>query len=92
MGFTPEGEEISGYIRTFDEDNSGPVHPRNREETVAYNAAMEELRQKALEEGRNYLYTIPLYAEDGVTVLGSFRIGYVFSGSRLLPVREETSG
>ena len=91
-GFTPEGEEISGYIRTFDEDNSGPVHPRNREETVAYNAAMEELRQKALEEGRNYLYTIPLYAEDGVTVLGSFRIGYVFSGSRLLPVREETSG
>ena len=77
-GRTPEGEEIIGYIRVFDELNGGPVqHPRDPGETIAYNAAMEELRREALEEGRDYLYALPLYAEDGETVIGCFPVGNV---------------
>ena len=78
LGFTPEGEEISGYIRVFDEQNSGPMaHPRSAEETQSWNAAMEALRREAEQEGRTYLYAIPLYGEDGVTVIGSCGIGNV---------------
>ena len=77
-GFTPEGEEISGYVRTFDLYNGGPVqHPRNPEEALAYNAAMEELRREALEAGRDYLYSLPLYDRDGVTVIGFVPVGNV---------------
>ena len=75
-GRTPEGEEILGYIRVFDEYNGGPLpHPRDPGEAIAYTAAMEELRLQALEEGRDYLYALPLYAEDGVTVIGCFPVG-----------------
>ena len=75
-GFTPEGEEIDGYVRTFDLYNGGPVqHPRNPEEALAYNAAMEELRWEALDEGRDYLYSLPLYDKDGETVIGYFPVG-----------------
>ena len=75
-GFTPEGEEIDGYVRTFDLYNGGPVqHPRNPAEALAYNAAMEELRREALDEGRDYLYSLPLYDKDGETVIGYFPVG-----------------
>lgn len=78
VGFTPEGEEIDGYVRTFDLENGGPVqHPRNPEEALAYNAAMEELRREALEAGRDYLYSLPLYDRDGVTVIGFVPVGNV---------------
>ena len=77
-GRTPEGEEILGYIRVFDEYNGGPLpHPRNPAEAIAYTAAMEELRREALEEGRDYLYALPLYDRDGVTVIGFFPVGNV---------------
>ena len=77
-GRTPEGEEILGYIRVFDEYNGGPVpHPRDPGEAIAYTAAMEELRREALEEGRDYLYALPLYDKDGVTVIGYFPVGNV---------------
>ena len=77
-GFTPEGEEIDGYVRTFDLYNGGPVqHPRNPAEALAYNAAMEELRREALDEGRDYLYSLPLYDKDGKTVIGFFPVGNV---------------
>ena len=77
-GFTPEGEEISGYVRTFDLENGGPVqHPRNPAEAIAYTAAMEELRREALEAGRDYLYSLPLYDRDGVTVIGFVPVGNV---------------
>ena len=75
-GFTPEGEEIDGYVRTFDLYNGGPVqHPRSPAEALAYNAAMEELRWEALDEGRDYLYSLPLYDKDGETVIGYFPVG-----------------
>ena len=77
-GFTPEGEEIDGYVRTFDLYNGGPVqHPRSPAEALAYNAAMEELRREALDQGRDYLYSLPLYDKDGVTVIGYFPVGNV---------------
>lgn len=76
VGYTPEGEQIQGYVRQFDLNNGGPVqHPRNPAEAIAYTAAMEELRREALEEGRDYLYALPLYDRDGVTVIGYFPVG-----------------
>ena len=78
VGYTPEGEQIQGYVRQFDLNNGGPVqHPRNPAEAIAYTAAMEELRREALEEGRDYLYALPLYDRDGVTVIGFFPVGNV---------------
>ena len=50
-------------------------HPRNPAEAIAYTAAMEELRREALEEGRDYLYALPLYDRDGVSVIGYFPVG-----------------
>ena len=77
-GRTPEGEEISGYVRTFDLNNGGPLpHPRDPGEAIAYTAAMDELRRQALDEGRDYLYALPLYDKDGVTVIGYFPVGNV---------------
>ena len=77
-GISPEGEQITGYVRQFDLDNGSPLgNPRNPGEAIAYNAAMEELRREALEEGRDYLYALPLYAEDGVTVIGYCPVGNV---------------
>ncbi|MBR5701538.1 MAG: Ig-like domain-containing protein, partial [Oscillospiraceae bacterium] len=77
-GRTPEGEEILGYIRVFDEYNGGPLpHPRDPGEAIAYTAVMDELRRQALDEGRDYLYSLPLYDKDGVTVIGFFPVGNV---------------
>ena len=36
---------------------------------------MEELRREALDEGRDYLYSLPLYDKDGETVIGFIPVG-----------------
>ena len=58
-----------GFVKAEDLDGDLPSNPA---EAVAY---MEEMERKTAYGTKNYVRLIPLYAEDGVTVIGEFAIG-----------------
>lgn len=66
-----DGEE--GYV--YEKDLNGE-QPQTPEEAVEYMENLEKQISRAKVEGQEYLYYIPLYAEDGVTVIGEFGISY----------------
>ena len=77
IGRSPDGaEEVQGYLRREDMHGTGPLQrPKNPKEAMVYMEQLEELRQEALREGRDYIYSVPLYDSDGVTVIGYFGVG-----------------
>ena len=68
-----------GYIKTEDMDNvygtQLPKLPNNPDEAVIYMQQMEVIKEKAKEEGKDYLAEIPVYDLDGTTIIDTFRIG-----------------
>ena len=58
-----------GFVKAEDLDGDLPSNP---EEAIAY---MEEMERKTAYGTKKYVRLIPLYAEDGVTVIGEFAIG-----------------
>ena len=58
-----------GFVKAEDLDGDLPSNPA---EAVAY---MEEMARKTAYGTKKYVRLIPLYAEDGVTVIGEFAIG-----------------
>ena len=58
-----------GFVKAEDLDGDLPSNPA---EAVAY---MEEMERKTAYGTKKYVRLIPLYAEDGVTVIGEFAIG-----------------
>lgn len=72
-----DGTEGYVYLKDLDGDQ-----PKNPEEAVVYMKNLEEQIQKAIKNGEECLYYIPLYKADGETVIGSFGMGipnYSFS-------------
>ena len=65
-----------GYVLLEDLNANGPLQrPRNPEEAMLY---MEQLN--GIEGNGDYLYYIPIYASDGVTVIGTFGISAPSTG------------
>lgn len=48
--------------------------PRNPEAAKNYMGRLNVLIEEALKRGDNFLWYIPLYESDGITVIGSYRI------------------
>ena len=74
---------VEGYVLKDDLDGTGPLSkPRNPDEALVYMDQVDELiaatMAKAklldLESHEVFLYYIPLYASDGITVIGEFGI------------------
>jgi hypothetical protein len=64
-----------GYVLKEDLHGGGPIgKPKNPEEAAAYMDQLNALADEARTRGDEYLYTIPLYASDGNTVIGEFGI------------------
>ncbi len=75
----PDGSrdpDTVGYIRKSEDDPyMGLRPPASPEDALRYNEEVLALAREALAEGRDYLYAIPVYLEDGVTVIGKYGIG-----------------
>lgn len=68
----------TGYVLSSDLEGAGPLdRPNNPEEAMEYMRQLEELENEARARGVNYLYSIPLYASDGQTIIGQFGVGNV---------------
>ena len=66
---------IEGYVLSADLYGTGPLHkPQNGDEVFEYMEQMDELIKDAQARGDAYMYTIPLYDSDGMTVIGEFGI------------------
>jgi hypothetical protein len=67
-----------GYVLKSDISGHGPFEaPNNPDEAMEYMRKMDELRAEQRAKGEEHLYYIPLYASDGVTVIGQFGVGNV---------------
>ena len=64
---------VEGYV--YESDLNGD-QPKTPEEAVKYMENLESQISRAKENGQEYLRYIPLYAEDGITVIGEFGISY----------------
>ena len=65
-----------GYVLRTDIDGTGPLEkPNNPDEALAYMEELDKLAAEARARGESYIYTIPLYASDGRTVIGEFGVG-----------------
>ena len=74
-----------GYIYNSPQDQHGGYPPpQNPEEVLEYTQWLDARREEMRRNGENYLWTVPLYAEDGVTVIGEFGYG----GSSQMQVSE----
>ena len=61
-----------GYCYRTDLDGEQPNNP---EEAIEYMKRLEERYEEMRRTGEKYIRIIPLYAEDGVTVIGEYGIG-----------------
>lgn len=61
-----------GYCYRTDLDGEQPNNPK---EAIEYMKRLEERYEEMRRTGEKYVRIIPLYAEDGVTVIGEFGIG-----------------
>lgn len=63
---------IVGYVLKSDVyGGTGPLaKPQTPEETIVYMEQLKELAKEAIAKGEEYVYYIPLYDKDGVTVIG----------------------
>ena len=66
---------VDGYIRDS-EAHPEEEQPKNPEEAVLYMKWLEEEMRNAKESGLEYLRIIPLYAEDGITIIDQFGISF----------------
>lgn len=65
-----------GYIRRIDNDPyMGLRPPNNAEDALRYDEELLELAYEAQAKGQEFVFYIPVYESDGVTVVGSFGIG-----------------
>ena len=75
----PDGSrdpDTVGYIRKSEDDPyMGLRPPASPEDALRYDEELLALAREAQAEGRDYVYAIPVYLEDGVTVIGKFGIG-----------------
>lgn len=75
----PDGStdlETVGYIkRTDDDPYMGLQPPRSAEDALRYDNELLELAYAAKANGREFVFYIPVYESDGVTVVGSYGIG-----------------
>ena len=75
----PDGSrdpDTVGYIRESENDPyMGLRPPASAEDALRYDEELLALARQALAEGRDYVYAIPVYLEDGVTVIGKYGIG-----------------
>jgi len=62
---------IQGYCYITDLDGEQPNNP---EEALEYMNRLRERRQEMIKTGEQYVRIIPLYAEDGKTIIGEFGI------------------
>lgn len=60
-----------GYIYASDLNGNQPKTP---EEAISYMKALEQEIKNAKDSGKEFLWYIPLYKEDGKTVIGQFGI------------------
>jgi len=68
-------EGTTGYILRSDLDGAGHLDkPHNPDEAIEYMEQLESLVKDAETRGDDYIYYIPLYASDGITVIGKFGI------------------
>ena len=63
------------YAADLEGDSFGFGQPNNPDEAVLYMKRLEERHEEMARTGEKYLFTIPLYANDGVTVIGEFGVG-----------------
>lgn len=61
-----------GYVYKNDLDGEQPQNP---EEAVEYMKKLEERYEEMKQTGEEYVRIIPLYSEDGETVIGEFGVG-----------------
>ena len=64
---------IEGYVYAYDLDGEQPNNP---DEAAVYMENLEKEIQNAKDAGWDHLRYIPLYKEDGKTVVGQFGISY----------------
>ena len=65
-----------GYRKKTDNDPYvGLEPPRNPEDAMRYNEQLLALAMAAEAEGLRFVFSIPVYKSDGITVIGSFGIG-----------------
>lgn len=71
------GEDgVVGYVRKTELDGE---QPKNPEEASRYMERLDAAREAAKAAGQEYLRYIPVYEEDGVTVIGRFGVDYLWS-------------
>ena len=82
--YTPEPDLIAavgidgteGYIyNSIQNQHGGYPPPQNPEEAIEYMRWLDERKEEMKRNGEKYILIVPLYAEDGVTVIGEYGIG-----------------
>lgn len=69
-------QETEGYIRKTEKDlYMGLEPPRSPEDALRYDNELLELAYNARTSGRDFVFYIPVYASDGITIVGSYGIG-----------------
>ena len=69
-------QETEGYIRRTEKDPyMGLEPPRSSEDALRYDHELLELAYNAKANGHDFVFYIPVYASDGVTIVGSYGIG-----------------
>lgn len=75
----PDGSrdpDTIGYIRREEHDPyAGLEPPQNPEDAMRYNAQLLEMAEQAFAEGKEFVHTIPVYSNDGKTIIGDYGIG-----------------
>jgi len=61
----------SGYI-TVEDFNRGRLLGWTQSESVDYQTWYDRMLKEAIRNGETYIFKIPLYAEDGITIIGEF--------------------
>jgi len=73
-----------GYVLKSDLYGTGPLHkPQNEEEVFIYMEQLDALIEEAKARGDKYVYTIPLYKSDGITIIGEFGISIPLENPQL---------
>jgi len=84
IGYEPDlitcesSDGVIGYCYKTDVDRAslnGEDRPQTREDAMEYMERLEERYEEIRRTGEKHAYTIPLYAADGVTVIGEFAVG-----------------
>lgn len=75
----PDGSrdpDTIGYVRREENDPyAGLEPPKDPEDAMRYNAQLQEMAEQAFAAGKEFVHTIPVYSNDGKTIIGDYGIG-----------------